>query len=105
MIQAVDNLVFKIAGRLGIKDPNAFVHILVGSLWGAGWANLFRVSRWTALSIPAFSLLILYREFIEDGHLKRLVSKTETSDQLHDLKEDLATKLAGLLFYLLVFAR
>jgi len=105
MIQAVDNLIFKIAARLGIKDPNAFIHILVGSLWGAGWANLFRVSRWTSLSIPAFILLVLYREFIDDGHLKRLVSKTETPGELHDLKEDLSTKLVGLLFYLLAFAR
>lgn len=39
---------------------------------------------------------ILYRELIEDKHLKRILNKTETPEELLDLKADIITRFIGL---------
>lgn len=52
-------------------------------------------AKWNLLIHITLLVQIFYREFISDGHLKKIREKTESPEQFLDLKCDLITRLTG----------
>ena len=52
--------------------------------------------KWGWIVPPIWIVQILWRECITDGHLKRIIKKTEGPWTLIDFKTDLLTRFAGL---------
>ncbi len=73
---------------------DAYYHINFYLTWGLlinVLALLF--CKWLLLAEVGLLIQVFYREFITDGHLKRIIDKIETPEQLLDLKADLITRL------------
>lgn len=80
----------------------AFLHFAISAWWATMFSHLIRRhSGWWWLSLPFFVTIVFYQEAFADGHLLRNLMGTESLTSAADLRADLITKLAGLIFYLL----
>lgn len=80
----------------------AVCHFFFGAFWASFFSHFCRLSSWWFLSAIPLIAFTLYKELFEDGHLRRMLDKTESKDERKDFITDLVTRLLGLVFYLMV---
>ena len=97
------NFIEKIASFLEFPNTEISSHVYGGIAWSVFFTHWCRYSKWFWLTLPLYVTIIVFRELYIDGHLKRILKKTESPEEFKDLKMDLFTKLIGIVGYGLGF--